>query len=221
MAHTSVLSKMPLGHFFTRSSSGTLDREISAMYGQLEPTSAQSEPEFAPSIQETPTEVDQTGDFKIPGVVAVRGRTLRLRHSDTDSDTSCRGLAHMQKIGGSHLLVSDPKRWVIREAMKMGEAWTVPSAQKSARLSLTYDNGKVIGGKTSTGAFQMHDVVPANFRSGLFFHVEFRHGETDEWSSRFITCDVALRSNVNLLLNTIVIRFYYGLLNQPLTYYNG
>lgn len=75
MAHTSVLSKMPLGHFFTRSSSGTLDREISAMYGQLEPTSAQSEPEFAPSIQETPTEVDQTGDFKIPGVVAVRGRT--------------------------------------------------------------------------------------------------------------------------------------------------
>lgn len=147
--------------------------------------------------------IEEKENFKEPLKVPVRRRgTKDTSYGESESDVSVHGMSLRRKIPGTYLLVGGPNRWEIQESMFLGKPWTPSSMQHATAVAIEKENGKVKGGTTGSGSFQVYDYAPANFKSEVFLNVRLLQDDQQE-RAVFVTCEEKLKRQVYAILDAL------------------
>lgn len=208
--HMARMVKQPLTTTFVPSSNGTLQGEIGSLRALQDANGNRDLPGRQCSRCSSPPSsgvefltIEEKEDFKEPVKVPLRRRSVRdVSHGDSESDISVHGMSLRKKISGRYLLVGGPNRWEIQESMFHGKPWTPSSMQHAATVAVEKENGKIKGGSTTSGTFQVYDYVPASFRSEVFLNVKLLQNDRQE-QAVFITCEEKLKRQVYAILDAL------------------
>jgi hypothetical protein len=208
--HMARMVRQPLTTTFVPSSSGTLQGEtnlLRALQDTSETWDATGQQCFkcsSPPLSEMEIlAIEERENFKEPLKVPVRRRSIKdASHGDSESDISVHGMSNRKKISGRYLLLGGPHRWEIQESMFHGRPWTPSSMQHAATVAIEKEDGKIKGGTTTSGSFQVYDYVPPNFKSEVFLNVKLLQNERQE-KAMFITCEEKLKRQVYAILDAL------------------